>query len=226
MSAEGAAVSLGATVVSAVFTGLVFSHWLARRKPYQFAWSLGLGFYAVAAATQFLAEAYGWTVFTYKVYYLVAAPLVALLGIGSTFLVHRRVGIGFTLYTAVIFAGFALAVAGAAVNQVALAAAVPVAGNALPADVRIFSPMFTIPGSAALIGVAAFSYWRTRLAFNLWIGIGASIVAVGGSLARFDISSWALYLGELLGIAVMFWGFLQSQDLARAEAPAAAKVPS
>ncbi len=196
-----------------------------RRRPYQLAWSLGLGLYAVAAFTQFLAEAYGWSVPVYKVYCLVAAPLVAVLGIGSVFLVHRRAGFGFTLYTVIIFAGFAVAVAGATVNTNALTSSIPVAGTALPDNVRIFSPLFTIPGSIALIGVAAYSYWRSRLSFNLWIGIGALIVAAGGSLARFNVS-WALYIGELVGIAVMFEGFLRSQDLAKVVRPVPAQTPS
>src|SRR5881296_3627613 len=121
MSFEGAAISLGATVVSLAFASLVFAQWLGRRRPYQLAWSLGLGLYAIAAFTQFLAEAYGWSVTVYKVYYLVAARLVAVLGIGSVFLVHRRAGVGFALYTTVIFAGFAAAVAGATVNTDSLA---------------------------------------------------------------------------------------------------------
>src|SRR2546425_663346 len=140
MSFEGAAISLGATVISLAFASLVFAQWLGRRKPYQLAWSLGLGLYAIAAFMQFLAEAYGWSVTVYKIYYLVAAPLVAVLGIGSVFLVHRRAGIGFALYTVAIFIGFAAAVAGATVNTDALASAIPVAGTALPDNVRIFSP--------------------------------------------------------------------------------------
>jgi hypothetical protein len=225
MSLEGAAVSLGATIVSLVFAALVFNQWISRRKPFQLAWSLGLGLYGIAAFTQFLAEAYGWTSSTYKAYYLVAAPLVAVLGIGSVLLIHRRAGIGFALYTIIIFAGFTVAVAGATVNTSALASPIPVAGTALPDDVRIFSPLFTIPGSVALIGIAAYSYWRSRLMFNLWIGVGALIIAAGGSLARFNLS-WALYIGELVGIAIMFWGFLASQDLAKAKAPMAAHIPS
>jgi len=225
MSLEGAAVSLGATVVSLTFAALVFNQWISRRKPFQMAWSLGLGLYGLAAFAQFLAEAYGWTPSTYKAYYLVAAPLVAVLGIGSVLLIHRRAGVGFALYTIVVFAGFAVAVAGATVNTAALSSPIPVAGTALPDNVRIFSPLFTIPGSVALIGIAAYSYWRTRLMFNLWIGIGALIIAAGGSLARFNLS-WALYIGELVGIAIMFWGFLASQDLAKAKAPAAAQTPT
>ena len=226
MSAEGAAVSLGAAVVSAVFGALVFNQWRARKKPYQIAWSVGLVLYAVAAFMQFLAEAYGWTVTVYKVYYLVAALLVAVLGIGSLLLVNRRAGLGFVLYTLVVFAGFVLAIAGASVNTVALQSAIPVAGNALPdPNVRLFSFLFTIPGSIALIGIAAVSYWRSRLAFNLWIGIGALIIAAGGSLARLNVT-WALYIGEFAGIAVMFWGFLVSQDLAKAKTPTAEHVPT
>src|SRR2546425_10816078 len=202
MSFGGAAISLGATVISLAFSALVFAQWLGRRRPYQLAWSLGLGLYAVAAFTQFLAEAYGWSVTVYKVYYLFAAPLVAVLGIGSVFLIHRRAGIGFALYTAIIFAGFAAAVAGATVNTDALASAIPVAGTARPANVRMFSPLFTVPGSVALVGVAAHSYWRSRLSFNLWIGIGALIVAAGGSFARFNIS-FAPYGRELFWVSLI-----------------------
>jgi len=225
MSLEGAAISLGATAISVVFASLVFAQWIGRRKPYQLAWSLGLGLYAVTAFTQFLAEAYGWSVAVYKVYYVLAALLVAVLGIGSVFLVNRRAGIGFALYTAVITVGLAAAVAGATVNTDALTSPIPVAGMALPDNVRTFSYLFTIPGSVALIGVAAYSYWRSRLVFNLWIGIGALITAVGGSLARYNIP-WALYIGVLVGIAVMFEGFLRSQDVARAPRPAPAQTPS
>ncbi len=226
MSLEGAAVSLGATIVSVAFAALVFNQWIARRRPYQLAWSFGLGLYGAAAFLQFLAEAYGWSVGTYKVYYVIAAVLVAVLGIGSTFLLDRRAGIGFALYTVVVFIGFVFAVVGAAVNTAALAATVPAAGTAITdPNVRAFSYLFTIPGAVALIGIAVYSYWRTRLRFNLWIGIGALIVAAGGSLARLNVT-WALYIGELVGIAIMFWGFLASQDLAKARAPVARQIPS
>jgi hypothetical protein len=160
----------------------------------------------------------------YRIYYLVAAPLVAVLGIGSTFLVNRRLGFAFTVYTAVLLIGFAWVVATASVNTDAFVQAIP-GGNGFPESVRIWSPLFTIPGSVALIGIAAYSYWRTRLAFNAWIAAGALIVAAGGSLARFGLP-WALYLGEFAGIALMFWGFLASQELAKAAKPVPRKAAS
>lgn len=225
MSVAGEAVSLGATVIALVFAVLVFRQWLSRRKPFQLAWSIGLILYAVAAGSQFLAEAYGWTVEIYRVYYLMAAPLVAALGVGSTFLVNRRIGLAFSLYTAVLFVGFAWVVFTAPVNVAALMQPVP-GGNGFPDSVRLWSPAFTIPGSIALIGIAAYSYWRTRLSFNAWIAVGALVVAAGGSLARFNLDTWVLYLGEFVGIALMFWGFLKSQDLVKATRPSPEQAPS
>src|SRR3989442_8122703 len=178
MSLEGAAVSLGATVVSVAFAALVFDQWRPRGKPYQWACSVGSRLYGAAGFLHCLAEAYGWSVATYKVYYLIAALLVAVLGIGSTFLLHRRAGIGFALYTVVVFIGFVIAVAGAAVNMSALAATVPAAGTPIAdPNVRAFSYLFTIPGAAALVGIAGYSYWPTPLRFHLSLGIRPLILA-------------------------------------------------
>ncbi len=222
MSLEGAAVSLAATGVSLVFAGLVLNQWRSRRKPFQLAWALGLFLYALAALTQFLAEYSGWSVEIYRVYYLVAAPLVAVLGVGSVFLVSRRFGYAFSLYTAVLFAGFAWIVFATPPDATVLASQAIPGGNAFPSSVRLWSPLFTIPGSVALIGIAAYSYWRTRLACNAWIAAGALVVAAGGLLARFGVP-WALYLGEFLGIALMFWGFVASRDIAKTSHPEPAK---
>src|SRR5439155_21563161 len=109
------------------------------RKAFSLAWALGFGPSAVTAFTEFLEEAYGWSVGVYKAYYVLAALLVAVLGIGSVLLVNRRAGIGFALYTLVITVGFAAAVAGATVNTDALTSPIPVAGMALPDNVRAFS---------------------------------------------------------------------------------------
>ena len=224
MSVEGAAVSLAATVLSIAFTVLVARQWLAQRKAYQLAWSLGLLVFTIAAFTQFLSETYGWSVLVYQIYYLMAAPLVAVLGVGSAFLLDRRLGIAFAIYTAGAFILFAIAIATATVDTSAFALPI-VAGSAMPDSVRLWSPVFTIPGSIALIGVALYSFYRTRLSFNLWIAAGAIVAAAGGSLERFGVA-WALYAGELLGIALLFWGFLSSVQLARLRQPRTEKAPT
>jgi len=224
MSPEGAAVSLASAVISATFAFLVFHQWLVRRKAYQIAWSVGLAMFAIAAFTQFLAEGYGWSDGIYRLYYFTAAPLVAVLGVGSAFLANRRLGVALAAYTVALGVAFAWVVFTAPVNAAALQQAIP-AGAGFSSSVRIWSPLFTIPGSLALIGIALLSYWRTRLSFNLPIAAGAIVAAGSGSLATFGIT-WLLYLGELVGIALMFWGFLASREPARAPGPAADHVPS
>lgn len=224
MALEAAAVSIASAGISAVFSFLVFHQWLARRMPYQLAWSLGLAMFAAAALMQGLAEAYGWTVGVYKVYYFLAAPLVAVLGVGSAFLASRRGGLVFALYTGVLAVAFAWVVATATVDVSAFNLPLP-AGQGFSESVRVWSPLFTVPGSLALIGIALYSFWRTRLTFNLWIAAGAIVAAGSGSLATFGVT-WALYLGEFAGIALMFWGFLASREPAGSRQPASEESPS
>lgn len=224
MSLEGAAVSLAAAIIGVAFSALVFGHWRSHRKPFLLAWSFGLAMFAVAALLQFVAEAYGWSDSLYRAYYFLAAPLVAVLGVGSALLVNRRIGLGFALYTGILAVGFAWVVFTAPVNPGVFQNAIP-GGAGFPESVRIWSPLFTAPGSLALIIIALYSYWRTRLSFNLYIAAGAIAAAGSGSLATLGLT-WVLYLGELLGIALMFWGFLASVDLARASRPAAEHAPA
>lgn len=224
MSLEGAAVSLAATAISALFAVLVLRQWIARRKTYQIAWSVGLGMFTVAALTQFLAEAYGWSDGVYRLYYFVSAPLVAALGVGSAFLANRRLGLVFAAYTVILGIAFAWVVFTAPVDAAALRQPIP-AGTGFPESVRIWSPAFTIPGSLFLIGIALLSYWRSRLAFNLAIAAGAIVAAGSGSLASLNVPS-VLYLGEFVGIALLFWGFLLSQESTRSARPSSEKISS
>ncbi len=224
MSAEGAAVSLAASIISLAFSVMVIGQWRSRRKPYQVAWAVGLLLFTVAAFMQFLAETYGWSDPVYRAYYFVAATLVAVLGVGSAFLVNRRLGLGFALYTAVLSLGFAYVVLTASVDLAILQRPMP-GGLAFPESVRIWSPLFTVPGSLALIGIAVYSFWRTRLVFNLWIAAGGIAAAASGGLATLGVT-WVLYLGELVGVALMFWGFLASVDLANAPRAASERSTS
>ncbi|HYM40038.1 MAG TPA: hypothetical protein VEY12_07845 [Thermoplasmata archaeon] len=224
MSLEGAVASFGSAIIGAVFTFLVFQQWLSHRKAYQAAWSIGLAMFSIAALMQGFAETYGWNAGIYKVYYFVAAPLVAVLGVGSAFLASRRGGLAFALYTSILAAAFAWVVSTATVNVAAFNLPLP-AGQGFDESVRLWSPLFTVPGSLALIGIALVSYWRTRLTFNVWIGVGGIVAAASGSLATFGVT-WALYLGELIGIALMFRGFLASREPQPAARPTSEQVPS
>lgn len=224
MSVLGAAVSLASAVISVAFAILVFQQWRRHRKAYQLAWTLGLAMFSIAALMQGFSEVDGWSVGIYKVYYFVAAPLVAVLGVGSAFLANRKLGVGFALYAGILSAGFAWVIATATVNTAAFSNTFP-AGLGFDESVRIWSPLFTVPGSLALIGIALVSFWRSRLQFNLWIAAGALVAAASGSLATFGVT-YALYLGEFLGIALMFRGFLASREVQPARDSSSERVSS
>lgn len=51
-----------------------------------------------------------------------------------------------------------------------------------------------------------------EILYNLFIAIGALLVASGGGLSRFGME-WTLYLLELFGVAVMYIGFIKSEDV-------------
>lgn len=95
----------------------------------------------------------------------------------------------------------------------------------LRATIRLFSPLNTIPGSIALIGGAFYSYfnwqWAIRQqtgsfspkkgAFNIYIGVGALALSIAGTLSGFGFG--VLYLGEAVSVALMYFGFLESDRI-------------
>lgn len=88
-------------------------------------------------------------------------------------------------------------------------------GNAFPEALRALTPMFNIPGGLAMAAGAAsgaWFFWRRRTQgrraiSNLLIFAGAVIPSVTSLLSRVEVPS-GFYLGQLLGILLIFAGFL------------------
>jgi hypothetical protein len=84
------ALPLLSAVLSFVFAGMVFDQWWQRRHKFQLVWSVGLLWYGVATACEFLGGAFGWNVGLYRAWYLVGAFLVpAYLGAGTLYLLSK-----------------------------------------------------------------------------------------------------------------------------------------
>jgi hypothetical protein len=205
------ALPLMSAVISGAFATSVLLQFLHRRKLHQLAWSLGLVLFAFTSFLQGLSEAWGWTVEMYKVYYPSTALLVGLLGLGTVFLLGRKYGLWYA-YALIPLAIALYTLAATALVEPPTEVGVRAGGSGMPPYVRSLGLAFTIPGSIALIGGAGYSWWRTRRSYNLLIAVGAAIVAAGGSLARLGMVE-LLYATNLIGIAVMFVGFLRSQEV-------------
>ncbi len=201
------------TLISLFFTVSVFYQYSRRKKIYQFIWGTGLLIFSVTTFFEFVSEIYGWNIPMYRAYYIFIASLVAILGLGTVYLFNRRAGIYLTLYFAVVIISLIVLTMNAQVDTEKLQGGI-VGGSAMPANVRIISPFLTIPGSIALIGGALYSWYITRRSYNLFIAIGAFLVASGGGLSRFG-AEWALYILELLGVSVMYTGFIKSEEVIR-----------
>lgn len=79
-------------VVAFVFTLLLARQFIQRRRTHQILWTVGMLFYAFSALMEFLTnrDLIGANVTVFKAYYVLAAPLVGLLGAGVVYLLARR----------------------------------------------------------------------------------------------------------------------------------------
>ena len=201
--------------VALVFSIAVLNQYRRRRGPHQLVWGMALLVFAFAAGCECYSEAWGWTVDLYRVYYVAAAALVAYLGVGTVYLIWKpRVG-HICLAVCLLLTGtMTVAALTAQVDASALTPGVTVAGRAMPASVRMFSPLHTVPGSLALIGGAVQSAWlfrrnrrySFRVEANVLIAAGALVIAAAGATARFG-GTGLLYPAEMVGIILMFLGF-------------------
>lgn len=229
---ESMAIGVNATLaaasaaVSGVFALMVFRQFVGRRKPFQLAWGIGLALFTLASSLELISELQGWDVLLYRLYFALHPTLVAILGLGTVYLLaDKRWGHGFLAYIAAMTGLLLVLVATVEVDAGAFAdfQGRVVGARGMPDEVRNLSLLFTIPGSVALIGGALYSWWRTRGGYNLLIAGGAALMASGGTLTRQGLSE-LLYIFLLLGIAILFVGFLRSLEVSTATRAVA--VPS
>jgi hypothetical protein len=218
---NAAIVPLISAIVSLIFAVTVLDQFFAKRKPYQLVWSIGLFMYFLSTLTEFWTGTWGLNQIVYRLWYLLGAIFVAAyLGMGTIYLlVPRRAAyvIMAILLAASIYATFRVFAA-----SIDLSTLHGLSGKAMPSDVRgIVTPIFNTFGTIALVGGALYSawvFWRRRIlghrvVSNILIAVGAILPAFGGTLLSLGGSLYAFYLLELLGIVIIFVGFLRSREV-------------
>lgn len=90
---------LASSLLSFVFAIFLLDQWREHRKPYQLIWTFGMLVYGIAAGTEFLGGASGWSEPLYRAWYLTGAVWVAgWLGLGTIYLLAKtRFGYGAAL---------------------------------------------------------------------------------------------------------------------------------
>ncbi len=210
------------TVVAFAFTVSLYQQYTRRRKIHQLLWTVALLFYGVAALMEFLmnGDILGPSVLAFKVYYVLSAPLVGLLGSGVMYLlVDRRKADVFTaimglLSVALIVTGMLEPLDQVTIEEAfngPLGEAFRQAVHAYPMSVRRYAIVIYIVGGLTLILGALYSYLRDRRrTYNILIFIGGVLPMIGGSLLGIFGNPNLFFEFELLGTAFLYAGFIYS----------------
>jgi hypothetical protein len=223
--------ALVAFLVSAAFAATLLLQYRNRPRPYLLAWGVALAFYAIAALTEVIGAAGGWSPLLYRAYYFFGAIiLVGLLALGTIYLLAPRFSRP-ALWLLVILAALGLVgVLGASLQGVKLethqvpdADTIRAQGGIFNLLAIVMAALINILGSLILIGGAlwsAYGAWRrrgasSRIVANVLIAAGAFIVAGASSLTRLFHVYEVFYVGQAIGVLVMFGGFLAAQRVPR-----------
>jgi hypothetical protein len=226
------------TLVTFAFAAAVFARFLKRRGPHLLLWTIGLLFFSIGTLSEVIL-AFTFSGLVLKLWYLSGAMLTAAwLGQGTIHLLVRKRGISWTLI------GILTAVSLLAGSLILFAPLMPAATSyhvtmAISSQYKdiltrgsltiLLTILLNIYGTLALAGGAiysAFIFWRKHVLLNRMIGnvliaIGALAPAMAGSFVKAGLVD-ALYLSELIGVVLMYIGFIQATTVpARESAPAA-----
>jgi hypothetical protein len=185
-------------------------------------------FYAVAALMEFLMnrDILGPSVLAFKIYYVLSAPLVGLLGAGVVYLLtdRRKANIFMAfiglLSMALLVTGAIQPLNGATLTESfegPLGEAFRQAVNAYPMSVRQYAIVINIAGGMALIFGALYSLIRDRRrTYNVFFIIGGILPSVGGSLLGLLGDPNLFFEFETLGTMALYAGFIYSDRFIQA----------
>jgi hypothetical protein len=203
---------LAAALVAALFTVLLTRSFRRRPAGEKALWAVGFALFAVATTSEALAQKAGWTPALFRAYYLAGGVLtVAFLGAGSAWLLLPRRGRdALAGALALAAAAASLSVVLATVDASMLAATPsgrPPPNSALGGHAFLWAVALNSFGTLFLAGGSLYAIARRRrVRANAWIVGGAIVLALATGLSRAGTYS-LVYVGELVGIALMFSGF-------------------
>ncbi len=207
------------SLVSFVFAFFVFKRYAERKGMHLLFWGIGTIFYGIGGFCEFYNSAFGWSDLIFRLWYIFGAILVAAwLGQGTVYLLAKPRWAN--ILTGILILGSLYAVFKVFTAQLDPSQVLgsELSGHAIVSPgVRVLTPFFNIYGTFTLIGGAAYSafiFWRKRILLhrtigNILIAVGAMLPAFGGFFSRLQIPG-ALYLGEFLGVILLFLGFMRA----------------
>ena len=207
-----AVLPVAASLLAALFALLLLRSLVRRPAGQKALWATGFALFSVATTCEALAQRHGWSPALFRAYYLAGGVLaVAYLGAGSAWLLLPRRGrdaLAGALAVATLAATVSVLLAHVDPTELLRApSGRPPVNGALAGHAFLWAVALNSLGTLALIGCSVLSIVRhQRVRANLWIAGGALVVAAATGLSRAGDYSF-VYLGELVGIGLMFAGF-------------------
>jgi hypothetical protein len=223
------ALAATATLVATAFCLSTLERYLARRRPHELAWTISLAMFAGASGALWLGAADGWTPATFRVFFLLGAILnVPWLALGTVYLLAGREAGDRCRRALSWFSAFAAGV----VFTTPLSGRLPIDDLPRGSDVfgllpRLFAGVCSGGAALVLVAGAVWSAWRLmegrsrghaagpaavparRLALgNVLIAVGTLVLSASGTLNARLGAMTAFAVTLVLGITVLFSGFL------------------
>jgi hypothetical protein len=223
-------VAVAAAVVGVAFGLSTLERWLRARRPHELAWSAALAMFAVAAGALAYGAQAGWSGPVFRVFYLFGAIAdVPVLALGTVYLLAgRRAGNSTSVGVALVCA-FAAGVVVMAPFRAPLPVDELVQGSKVFGPLpRVLAAVASAGGAAAILAGAVWSAWRVRRTQGerrlLWsnglIAVGTLVLGASGTLNSVFGAMTAFAVTLLVGISVIFAGFLVASGAGRRRAPA------
>lgn len=194
-----------------VLAALLTRHYLVKRHIYTLWWSVAFWFAFLAAIMDFSSYLFhGWNVGQYRLYLWSAATLVAYMGAGTVYLFSRKLGHAYIVVMSLIAVAMLVTLMG---TQFPLIDRMPPGEEAqgfVPASIAPYFGLLSGIGATALFIGALYSYWKTRLPFNLWIALGALVFSIGGAVGSMVNVYQLFYVFQAIGSVILYYGIVRS----------------
>jgi hypothetical protein len=232
-----AALAASATLVAIGFALSTTDRWLRRRRPHDLAWSVSLALFALGAGALWWAEVRGWSLATFRVFYLAGAVLnVPWLALGTVYLLAGQT-IGDRLrWWLVWLSGLSTGVVLFAPTRTSVSGTeLPTGKDVFGVAPRVLAAVGSGVAALVIIGGALWSVYRLarrrepalpsvrRVASspaqlvvgNLLIAAGTIVLSASGTVAGRLGKDTAFSLTLLIGVSVLFGGFLVASTTPR-----------
>ncbi len=210
-------IPISTTLFCVYFFYVIYNHW--RQKPealYILWWTIGVVTYAAGTTVESLHTIFGWSPVLFKTWYIAGAFLGGVpLAQGTIYLLMKKktAHIMTSVLVVVLIISSILVILSPLDESVVTE---KLNGNVLEwSFIRLITPFVNIYAVIFLVGGAfysAFKYFgnkdfKGRFWGNLLIAFGGILPGIGGTATKFGYT-YVLYVTELLGILLIFWGYI------------------